>query len=75
MCLIALTVAAFNVLTIGDCAPPQSSRICPALPTYSRTFQKKLAAEIRAMPEDAAAPIFILDSSKLRDAIRACQKK
>jgi hypothetical protein len=65
-----LTVAAFNVLTIGGCAPPPPAGGCPPLVTYSPAFQKRLAAEMRAMPKGSAAAEVIIDTSKMRDACR-----
>jgi len=48
---------------------------CPlSVINYSPSFEKDLAAEIKAAPPDAVWPLAILDYRHTRDAIKACRQ-
>lgn len=67
MWLAALTMVSFE---LTGC---QSTRVvleCPPLKQYSRETQRKLAAELRALPPGAILGGVIVDYKALRDACR-----
>jgi hypothetical protein len=69
---LVLTLAASS---LAACASPQAVSVPrPPLVTYSAAQQKKLAAELRALPDDSIIDDFITDYGKLRDAVRVGQK-
>lgn len=51
--------------------PPPPAVICPPVRTWSKPFQKKVAAEIRAAPSSALAEV-ATQSIGDRDIARAC---
>lgn len=64
---IVLIVAISSAL--GGCQHASSG--CPPLVTYSATFQKEAAGELRALPPGSRLATMIVDYGKARDACRA----
>jgi hypothetical protein len=60
-------------LTCTDGAPPPAV-VCPPVRTWSRDFQKQVAAELKAAPNSALARVAV-QSIGDRDVARACRKK
>ncbi len=50
-----------------------NSDACPALVSYSREFQIRMADELAAMPEGAALTEAMADYSVLRQQVRVCR--
>lgn len=61
-------------LTCQDPAPPPPSVICPPVRSWSRAFQKQVAAELRAAPDSALAKVAV-QSIGDRDVARACAER
>lgn len=59
----------FVQLTCSDPAPPPV--VCPPVRTWSRKFQKQVAAELRAAPGSALAKVAVQTIGD-RDVARAC---
>ena len=55
-------------LLLGACTVTVSG--CPPLTTYSAEFQKKAAAQLRALPSTSPVAILVTDYGKFRDACR-----
>jgi hypothetical protein len=51
--------------------PPAPAVVCPPLRTWSREFQQKVAAELKAAPKSALATVATLAIGD-RDIARAC---
>lgn len=51
--------------------PPVPAVVCPPVRTWSKEFQKKVAAELRAAPQSALAEV-ATQSIGDRDVARAC---
>jgi hypothetical protein len=60
-------------LTCTDAAPPPAV-VCPPVRTWSRDFQRQVAAELRAAPGSALATVAI-QSIGDRDVARACRAR
>jgi len=58
-------------LTCTDPAPPPPPVICPPVRVWTKEFQKKVAAEMRAAPKTALATVAV-QSIGDRDIARAC---
>jgi hypothetical protein len=54
--------------------PPVAPVICPPVRTWSKDFQKQVAAELRAAPTSALAKVAV-QSIGDRDIARACRGK
>ncbi len=62
-------------LGLAACAStptPPATVICPPLKTYSADVQKRLADELRALPEGTETQAFLSDYAALRASIRVC---
>lgn len=62
----------FAMLTCVNNTPP-APVVCPPVRTWSREFQKQVAAEMRAAPNSALAQVAV-QSIGDRDVARACAK-
>jgi len=62
----------FVQLTCTDPASPPV--VCPPVRTWSRAFQKQVAAELRAAPNSALAKVAVQAIGD-RDVARACAAK
>jgi hypothetical protein len=49
--------------------------ICPATAPWSVDYQKRLAAELRALPAGSAIELAVAEALCLRDQARACAAK
>lgn len=56
-------------MTCTDPAPP--AVVCPPVRTWSKAFQKQVAAELRAAPGSAMGKV-VIDAIGDRDIARAC---
>ncbi len=58
-------------------APPArvTVAVCPVTASWSVPFQRRLAAELRAMPEGSAAEQAVAEAVSLRDQARACRAR
>jgi hypothetical protein len=55
--------------------PPQVTiAICPQIAPWSADYQKRLAAELRALPPGSAIENAIAEALSLRDQARACEQ-
>jgi hypothetical protein len=54
--------------------PPTPAVVCPPVRTWSKDFQKQVAAELRAAPDTALAKVAV-QSIGDRDIARACRRK
>jgi hypothetical protein len=54
--------------------PPVPAVVCPPVRTWSKDFQKQVAAELRAAPMSALAKVAV-QSIGYRDIARACRAK
>ena len=55
--------------------PPPSQvtvAVCPVIAPWSADYQKRLAAELRALPQGSAVEGAIAEALSLRDQARAC---
>ncbi len=64
-------IAAQLVCTMPDPAP---AVVCPPVRTWSRDFQKQVAAELRAAPDSALAAVAVQAIGD-RDVARACARR
>jgi hypothetical protein len=60
-------------LTCVDVSPPPAA-VCPPVRTWSREFQRQVAAELKATPNSALAHVAIQAIGD-RDVARACAGK
>ena len=67
---------AIATLWLAACARVGSDPgpVCPPLPEYSAAFQARAAAEVEALPEDAALLVMIQDYAVMREQGRACRQ-
>lgn len=63
-----LSIASAAMLLSG-CATV-TSKSCPPLVTYPKTFQRAAADELEKLPRESRVATMIVDYSKLRDACR-----
>ncbi len=49
--------------------------ICPQIAPWSAAYQKRLAAELRALPPGSATEAAIAEALSLRDQARACARE
>ena len=61
-------------LGLAACGTPAVKIICPPLVPYDAAFQQRAAAELDALPADAALVAMIGDYARLLAEIRACRK-
>lgn len=54
--------------------PPAPAVVCPPVRTWSRSFQKQVAAELKAAPKSALATVAVQAIGD-RDVARACAAK
>lgn len=54
-----------------EAAPPPAV-VCPPVRAWSRAFQQRVAAELRAAPPDSALAAVAIQSIGDRDVARAC---
>jgi hypothetical protein len=57
-------------------APPPARvtvAVCPVEANWSHSYQRKLAAEMRSLPEDSALVGAVQEAVSLRDQARACR--
>jgi hypothetical protein len=47
--------------------------VCPEIAPWSPDYQKRLAAELRALPQGSAIESAIAEALSLRDQARACR--
>lgn len=52
--------------------PPVMAPLCPAPIEYGADFQRQLAGELEALPDQAALWQAMLDYGQLRAALRVC---
>lgn len=76
MILECTGIAFFVVnMTCKDISPPAAPVVvCPPVRAWSTTFQKQIAAEMRAAPNSALAKVAV-QSIGDRDVARACRSK
>lgn len=55
-------------------ATPAPAVVCPPVRTWSREFQKRVAAELRAVPPDSALAAVAIQTIGDRDVARACAR-
>lgn len=53
---------------------PTITNICPPIQEYSKEFNKELAAEIEALPDNSLIPRVVSDYISLRDQIKTCRR-
>ena len=63
-----LSIAAGISLLLGACTVTLAG--CPPLTTYSKEFQTRAAAQLRALPSASPIAILVTDYGKIRDACR-----
>ena len=67
--VLAIAMAAM----LAGCTHSAARITCPPLKEYSTRTQQRIAADIRAIRgKHPALETFIVDSTKLRDAVRTC---
>lgn len=66
-----LAALATVTLSCVACTTGISEMTCPPLVEYDRAFQSRAAAELAAMPADAALAVMMADYSMTRGQIRA----
>ncbi|MEY9110384.1 hypothetical protein ABH999_006580 [Bradyrhizobium yuanmingense] len=65
----------FIVAQLSCTAPdPAPAVVCPPVRTWSRDFQRRVAAELRAAPDSALAEVAVQAIGD-RDVARACRKR
>lgn len=69
--LIALAIA--TALSTACSTTVSKPSACPHIVAYSDQFQDKLAAEVKALREDSALVVAMVDYGRLRNEIRACR--
>jgi hypothetical protein len=52
---------------------PATFAVCPLIAPWSEDYQRRLAAELRALPEGSAIEDAIAETLSLRDQARACR--
>ncbi|MCC6946963.1 MAG: hypothetical protein IT539_04265 [Bradyrhizobiaceae bacterium] len=61
---------------VGAPTPAQVTvAVCPVVAPWSADYQKRLAAELRALPPGSAIEGAIAEAISLRDQARACSRK
>jgi hypothetical protein len=60
-----------------DTPPPArvTVAVCPQIAPWSADYQKKLAAELRALPPGSAVESAIAEALSLRAQARACEQR
>jgi hypothetical protein len=69
------TLLILAMMLSACCATPTrnfDASICPPIAEYDETWEQQLAAELAAMPNDAAAVRAIIDYGELRAQLREC---
>lgn len=61
------------IAVVTGCTPAITS-ICPPIQVYSNEFNKELAAEIEALPDNSLIPRVVSDYISLRDQIKTCRR-
>lgn len=72
LCLGLALVSALGLAACASTPTPTPTVICPPLKTYSADVQKRLADELRALPEGTETQAFLSDYAALRASIRVC---
>lgn len=72
ICLIA--VLGTGILCTGGSGGTQTVTVCPVIRQVDMAFQKRLAAEINALPPGTATEQMASEWLNLRDQARACEK-
>lgn len=72
---LRLTLLALALISLTACAAVNSNPACacPPIKYYAREFQRKLAAEIEAAPQEAVFPEVVMDYAMLRAELRVCR--
>lgn len=62
------TLLALALISLSACGTANSNPacVCPPIKEYSREFQKKLANEVEAAPQEAAFPVALQDYALVR---------
>ena len=62
------TPLALALILLSACGTASSNPacVCPPIKEYSREFQKKLADEVEAAPQEAAFPVAVQDYALVR---------
>lgn len=68
--MLRMTLTLATAFSLASCQSTSSA--CPPLVSYRPEFQKRAAAELRALPRGSAVADLVVDYKKTRDAIRAC---
>lgn len=63
----------FLFLFLAACSPTITN-ICPPIEVYSKEFNKELAAEIEALPDNSLIPRVVSDYISLRDQLKICRR-
>ncbi len=71
--MFKLTFSFFASLFLTACSPTITS-VCPPIEVYSKEFNKELAAEIEALPDNSLIPRVVSDYISLRDQIKTCRR-
>lgn len=55
--------------------PPPVITVCPPIKRWEQNYQSRLADEIERLPKGSAVGEALRDHIRLREQIRACQKR
>lgn len=68
-----LLAIAVSLLTACATANSDPACVCPPIKKYDQEFQRKLADEIEAAPENVVWPLAIQDYGLIRNIVRGCK--
>lgn len=73
--VLRLMLLALAVSLLAACVTANSDPacVCPPIKEYDREFQRKLADEIEAAPDNAIWPLVVQDYALIRNTVRACR--